>query len=375
MHDAGRGVPSSLPVPSAVEVPVAANPELETTEGAFIVDELADVAPAGPATAHELGILLVTKQDEVLLARRGAWAQSSRRATTPIAHLELPRGALAPYARGPAVVGEHAYWVSRGRLVRRRWDGTGELQILRPDARTGTRVAGGGSTTPAVVAYVSAPNAEGIPQAKLWLEGVGSFDLTPEGSGSSSVALSQQGDGWLAVSLDGRSGMTPLHARRVLRKGNRVALGADVVAWVGASAQPTTEVFTARVGREAWALVPIERDVSHFGLAQVRLGAEPRMDAPASFVPFLNGINSSPVASAQLCSTTAVLYARPSAADPHAPQELVLTELSPDGLQPGRVVAHAKAFADASLTAVKGGGLLSYTADYRTWAAAVRCRR
>jgi hypothetical protein len=52
----------------------------------------------------------------------------------------------------------------------------------------------------------------------------------------------------------------------------------------------------------------------------------------------------------------------------------VLAELGPRGLERGTVVARAKAFADASLAAVSGGGLLAYTADHRTWAAAVRCR-
>jgi hypothetical protein len=41
----------------------------------------------------------------------------------------------------------------------------------------------------------------------------------------------------------------------------------------------------------------------------------------------------------------------------------------------GDVVVRAKAFADASLSSVEGGALLAYTADHRTWAAAIRCRR
>jgi hypothetical protein len=115
--------------------------------------------------------------------------------------------------------------------------------------------------------------------------------------------------------------------------------------------------------------------VTHFGLAQIRIGREPRLDVPASWVLFPNGINTSPVTAATVCGRQAVVYARPSTAAPFAPQELVLAELGPDGLEGGDVVVRAKAFADASLASVEGGGLLAYTADHRTWAASIRCRR
>jgi hypothetical protein len=126
--------------------------------------------------------------------------------------------------------------------------------------------------------------------------------------------------------------------------------------------------------QEVWAFLAIERDVTHFGLAQIRIGREPTIDVPATFSPFPNGINTAPVAAARLCGREAVVFARPSTAKPFAPQELVLAELGAEGLSTGESLVRAKAFADVSLVRVDGGGLVAYTADHRTWAASIRCR-
>lgn len=368
--------PSSAPAPSAVELAPSSDP-VPGQSGPFLIDEMVDVAPAGPASAHDLGVVLVTKTDALLVAPRGQLSRSKGPATSPIGVLDRARADFAPYGRGPALAGRHAYWVSKGRLVRRRLDGHGELEILAEEARPSTRVAAlmlGGA---AVVAYVTrAPAPDEPARARLWLEGNRRFELSPDGAGASSVAITPQGDSAIVLALDGRSGMSPLHARRLRVLPNRkdVWLGPDQVAWVGGGSQSTTEVAATTRGDEVWAFLPIERDVTHFGLAQIRIGREPRVDVPASFVPFANGINTSPVAGARFCGRQAVVYARPSTATPFAPQELVLAELGADGLAGGDVVVRAKAFADASLAAVEGGGLLVYTADHRTWAASIRCR-
>jgi hypothetical protein len=368
--------PPIAAAPSAVELAASSDP-VPGQSGPFLIDELVDVAPAGPASAHELGVVLVTKSDALVVAPRGPLSRAKGPATTPVGLVNRARNDFAPYGRGPALAGRHAYWVSQGRLVRRRLDGQGELEILAPDARQSTRVAALSLGGKSVVAYiVRSPSPDEPPRARLWLEGNRRFELTPDGSGASSVAITPQGDSAIALTLDGRSGMTPLHARRLRLLPNHKDLwmGPDQVAWVGGGSQSTTEIAATTRGDEVWAFVAIEQDVTHFGLAQIRIGREPQVDVPASFVPFPNGINTSPVAGARICGRQAVVYARPSTAKPFAPQELILAVLGENGLTGGDVVVRAKAFADASLASVEGGGLLVYTADHRTWAASIRCR-
>lgn len=341
-----------------------------------MVDEPADVAPSGPATPHESGVVMMDRQDKVMIARRGRLSTATHRAPTSITALDRKKEDFVPYARGPAVVGDFAYWVRKNELVRARLDGSGALQVLASDARNGTRVVGGsGLGVSALVAYITRPDSQGALHSKLWLEGGKTLELTPEGAGSSSVAMVAQRAGWMVLSLDGRSGMTPLHARRITPQGNGVSLAADVVVWVGASAQATTEVFAAATDDEVWAFVPIEQDVMHFGLAQIGVGSEPRMDVPVTFASYANGLNTAPAAAASICGRTTAVFAAPESAAPGAPQELMLAALGKDGLEAGEVVAQAKSFADVSLAAVTGGGLIVYNAERRIQAVSVRCRQ
>jgi hypothetical protein len=340
----------------------------------LVIDEPVDIAPSGPATPSELGVVMVDRQDKVVVARRGKAASGERSAPTAISALTRKREEFVPYARGPALAGDFAYWVRKGQLVRARIDGTGTTEVLASDARNGTRVSGSKGGNGALIAYITTPNSQGALQAKLWVEGGKTLDLTPEGAGTSSVAWVAQKSGWMVLSLDGRSGMTPLHARRVTAEGTSIKLAPDVVVWVGASAQATTEVFAAATDDDVWAFVPIEQDVTHFGLAQIPVGSEPRMDAPVTFASYPNGLNTAPASAASVCGKTSVVFAQPVDEKPNAQQELILATPGKDGLEGGVVVAKARSFADASLASVPGGGLLVYNAEHRTWAVSLRCR-
>jgi len=149
-----------------------------------------------------------------------------------------------------------------------------------------------------------------------------------------------------------------------------VELGADVVVWVGGSAQAWTETFVGSAAGRAWAHVPIERDVTHFGLASVDLGAEPHMDSDVAFFDYPNGIDLAPVGTAELCGRAHVAFVRPTAPAPRSPEELVLARLDTSELLP---LANARGFASVSLASVPGGGLLAYVADARTWARGLSC--
>ena len=353
----------STPAPTATSVERDEQLEAGAEAGLGEAPELSDIGPAGPATASERGVVMITRDDELVLSALPKTPKES------FEGISLDGGAFFPYGRGPALAGDYAYWISKGRLVARR--SGGGLEVLAEDARNGTRVATSQIGQRTVVAYVARPaSAAGDGTAKLWVSDGEPLLLSPEGSAASSVALV----GSMALMLEGRTGMTPVHARRIVERGGRVALEEDAVVWIGGSAQPLSEVSAGMSpSREAWAFVAIERDATAFGLAQIRIGERPRMAAPVTWRAYPNGVDPAPAATARACDETWIAYVRPAEARPGAPQELHLAALGPDGLGAPRILARSRAFANVSLASAGGGLLAVYTADHRTWAARVRC--
>ena len=360
--------PPDTPAPSPEPVASVVNEErLDAGLPGLRLGELAEVGPAGPATAFGGGAALVSKDDRLVVTRLAA--------NTPVAQAKLsaieePASAFAPLGRGPSVAGGAAYWVSNGRLVRRALAPEAPLEVLSEDARTSTRTSAAEIDGKAVVAYLGKPDAEGTAHARLWIEGGTSLDLTPDGAGASSVALARHGNGLLAVAIDGRSAMTPLHARKLTFKDGRPELAADVVTWVGGPAQTWTEIVLGSSRGRAFAHLPIERDVTHFGLATIDVGEEPRMDSNVSFFDYPNGLDLAPAAAVELCGKSYLSFARPIGSVPHSPQELVLAEA---GGSRATVVANGRGFASVSLASAPRGGLIVYVADRRTWALGLAC--
>jgi hypothetical protein len=85
-----------------------------------------------------------------------------------------------------------------------------------------------------------------------------------------------------------------------------------------------------------------------------------------------NGIEPAPFAAVELCGRRRLALVRPSTAEPHAPQELVLLELGRMDA-PAIVLARSQAFFAVSMCALSQGALLSYVSDQRSWARSVRC--
>ncbi len=330
--------------------------------------DLFDVGPMAPVTATSEGVVMLTRDDRLLLAPRAA---GSRPDKTSVAPLDADAAEFSVLRRAPSIAGGRAYWISRGRLVRRALDGGAPLEVLDNEARDNTRVSAVELKRGVAVAFLGRADAEGTSHARLWLEGKPVLELTQEGAGASSVALTRSGNRLLAVTIDGRSAMTPLHARAVRPEGAVATLDDDVVVWVGGPSQAWTETFVGVEPGRAWAHVPIERDMTHFGLANVELGAEPHMDCDVTFFDYANGLDLAPVGTATLCGHAYVAFARPTASAPHSPQELVLVR---SGTKEAQTVASARVFAAVSLASVPGGALLAYVADGRSWARGIACK-
>jgi hypothetical protein len=327
-------------------------------------------------TADERGVVMIDRNDELHVAKRGALGSSPH---PERAHFSSVSGGPNDYfavARGPFLLRGKAYWVSDGKLVRRSVDSSTPLEILARDARNGTRVAGADlAGAPAHAIYVTKPKTEDGPaRANLWVEGAETVSVSPEGAGASSVAATSTGQDLFAIAIDARSAMTPLHGRRVHFKSGQAEVAPDVVMWVGASSQTLTEVFASTTPFGVRAFLPIERDVSHFGLVMLELGSEPHMDPKAVWRGYPNGIDVAPVSSAAFCGTAFVAYVRPANPAPEAPEVLELAEINEAGLGSPEVVGSARGFSNVSLCGASNSAILAYVADYQTFATSLRCK-
>lgn len=396
-HAAAAPVPRSLPgTPAAPSGPVtrvlrsaAAARDARAVEGSvverYVFDSLVDVAEAGPATATEQGVVMVNRDNLLWLAALGPRGRGPRPQPTPMRSLPEGVGPF-PLAKGPAVRDGHAYWVSRGRLLRKALAaaGTGSLpQVLREDARVGTRVAVPHAAAKrknepaALAAYVARGATKDDPlRVQLWIEGRPEpVVLTDDISSAHSVALLGTATGLEALFLEARTGMSSLHARSIEWSDTREPrLGEDQIVWVGGPGRTSTEFFVQELGTgDARGLMALARDITHFGLLTLRLTPEPRpQPLEPEWLLYENGIEPAPIATAQLCGRTLLGLVRPISALPDAEQELVLLEL--DQLDaPAISLARAQAFFDVSLASWGREGLLVYVADQRTWARSLRC--
>jgi hypothetical protein len=382
----------SAPEPALAERPVEAVDATDvagSVSGRFIIDGLVDVAAAGPIAATEHGIAMFNRDNRLQLARlAGALTAGAEPRETPLEPLPDEAGPF-PLARGPAVRRGLAYWVSRGRLLGQSLAsaGAGSPLILAEDARVGTRAAVPVGPArylrdlPQLAAYVArAKDPDGPPTARLWIEGqLSHVPLTDDLSASHSVALAATPKGLYAVFLEARTGMSSIHVRQItFSKTHEPSVGEDHIVWVGGPARPTTELFIlSSEGPRVRSFLTLERDITHFGLADLDVSLAPGAEFPVlpDWRLYDNGIEPAPFALGEVCGRSVVALARPSSAVPHAPQELVLLELDAERGSLPAVVARSRAFFDVSLVGVSGGAMLGYVADHRTWARAIRCVR
>lgn len=342
---------------------------------AWIFDRPVDVGPAGPASASEQGVVFVTSSDDIVLAaltkpNRNTAARAAAAPVKAIAEETRFRHSTRP----PLVLGQNAYWVSAGRLLRRSLAGGAPLEVLRTDARTGTKLSGALLGSTPYVAYIT-QSGSGDPRARLWVEGQALVDLTPEGSSASSTSLLLQSTGRLLfVALEGRSAMSPVHVRSIRAHAGRPELEADRVLWVGGGAQATTELATVKdENGHVWVVVPLERSATEFGLASIPVRQDAVPDDAVSWTAYANGLERPALATGQLCGRAALLTGRPSAAAPGARQKLHLSTLEGGAVADRAVVLEAQRIRDVSLAAWDGGGVIASIADGRSLAVTVRC--
>lgn len=375
----GVSPPPQEPQPTSSETnaPVAP-PENVVLPAGWVLDELADVAPAGPATATMRGVVMVSRDNVAHFAKYQARAASAPAGESQVEPLALSADELVALRRGPALLGPYAYWIDGKRLLRRPYAKAGELETLAEDARHSTRVAAPPELKagePALVAYVAGGSKiDSQLKAHLWVEGSGTLDVSDEAASANSVAMTRASTGLVVLSLEARTGMTPIHARGVSFEGKQPKLGEDMVVWVGGPVDPLTEIVGASGSHLRLGFVATNRTATEFGLATLNVGDKPRMGASVRWVDYPNGLDPAPVATAQACGRPIVIFVRPATAAVHALQELRLGFITADGVGDSFVLARSRGFANVSIAGSSQGALVAYTADRRTWARALRCK-
>jgi hypothetical protein len=221
-----------------------------------------------------------------------------------------------------------------------------------------------------VVAFLAGGHtADGVvSQAYAVLDQQPPVRIAEDGTGTTHVALAQRGSSLIALMLDGRVAMTPMHARSLSVSGGKLALGEDSVVYVGGAAESRTQATLGVSPSGAFGLTGIAGE-GGFGMAAVRLDDPPRLDEPTTWSQYVNGLDPAPIAATEGPAPIRVARVRPLEARPNSPRGLELGKLddagtfSPYGLvgSQGRVTA-------ATIVADRGGTIwLAYTDSAGTW--------
>jgi len=194
--------------------------------------------------------------------------------------------------------------------------------------------------------------------------------LSEEGSGATFITLAPRGEDVVAMYIDSRTALTPLHARTLSLEGDKLRYGEDAVLFVGeGSGSRALGAVALGPAGPGFALIPSTKDITTFGMAAIRIDDKPQVDAPVTWSPYPNGIDRGPIAATVGIHPVRVARVRPVSKEPGAKQVIELGELDPSGtFKPHCEAATSSRFSDLDLTVDRTGALwLSYTDAKGTW--------
>ncbi len=357
--------PAPVPSPDQVEEEVARYAELSTRWGAC---DLIDIGPAASVTATPQGAVFVTRTDQIVIAKRAG--------ATGFTPIDLPAEDFVKYGWGPSVSSSHAYWTSRnGHLMRASLRDL-KSESLFDHARASTRTSVQTQMKRDVVAFIA--QIEDRSFAHIWASpgtnGPELIDASADGHQATSVALVQGDPHPRLVVLEGRTSMSPVHSRVVRVTPRRVLLEPNEIVWIGPGSHDLTEIHAIGTAEgEAVVFLPTQRDFHAFGLAQLRIDPAGGESEEPGWQVFPNGLDPAPLSTGHFCGADHIIFARPSEQRPRSPQELHIARLSGNTPQAGEVLVRSRAFNDVSVAPVRGGAILVWTADKRTWGMVLRC--
>jgi hypothetical protein len=231
------------------------------------------------------------------------------------------------------VAGKWAYCEAPGgAIVRSLLDGRESKEIAK--CKPGTRIAA--STLGAnhsIVGYLDKrKTTEGdMLQAFAVVDDGEVQRLSEEGAGATSVRLVPHAGAALAVYLDTRSSMVPTHVRPLSEKDGKLTAGSDVVTFVGPPPERGVDFAIAKSKTSAFVLLPTAKDIAGFGMAAVPIEDPPKVDAPAVWSMYPNGLDPAPIGATVGEGKIYVARVRPREAMPGALRVIELGTLDDKG--------------------------------------------
>jgi hypothetical protein len=238
-------------------------------------------------------------------------------------------------------------------------------------SRPGTKIAAAEIGGHAVVAFISErKTTEGMTQtAEVWSDDGQTQRLSEEGNGATFVDLAPRDGEIVSMMIDAHMGMTPVHARTMQFAG-KLSLGADTVLMIAGNAEVNTggALATRHDKGPSFALVPIAKDISAFGVVAIRVEAPPKVDAKTEWSLYENGLDPAPIAAAHDAARMIVARVRPTGKEARSPRVLELGTLDQEGkfTSLGIVATHGSP-RDVAMSADKQGIWLAYTDQQATW--------
>jgi hypothetical protein len=286
----------------------------------------------------------------------------------------VPEAAPAPErASWPAcsVTSRYVFCMDHdGAIHRRLPSGEGDTIVAR--GRPGAPIAATSFGDRTVLAYLAnQKTTEGvITQAFAVLDEGRPVLLSEEGSGATHVAVIDRGSDVLAMYIDARVALTPLHARTLTIADGKLKTGRDAVVFVGDGAERRMSGAIAWAGKgTAHLLIPSTDHDGKFGMAAVVVADEPKDDSPVVWSHYAKEISPAPLAATVGVSPVRVARVRPVSGEANAWRVLELGHLDErGGFKPICNLVESKSFSDVTITAGPSGSLwIVYTSADGTW--------
>jgi len=283
------------------------------------------------------------------------------------------------------VAGRFAYCQGPGGGVYRTTLGVADTKEVAK-SRSGTRIAAAalGADHTVVATLESRRTTEGeMLQAFITMDEGETVRLSDDGAGATTLRLVARGDHAIALYLDTRTAMVPVHARPVSAGPKGALLGDDAVVFVAGSPERGVDFAVAGAAdpkKDLFVLLPIARETMDFGMAAIPVSDPPKADAKAVWSLYPNGLDPAPLAATVQATDpdgSFVARVRPEDQAPRSPRVLELGRLDGGGrFTSYGVIAKGKRITDVAIAVdAQGAVWILYGDTSETWLERRMCPR